>query len=128
MTLLPTCPPETDTLLSTRAEEPLDSIAKEDFKAFQQGTQIIQDAALSIPFKPRLDWFDKSIGVVVKATYMKPGETTKQGGLISNGVDKWFFLHSINLWDLLGPGFMLTEEMLPSLYQKWRQPATITKL
>ena len=105
----------------------LEGITKEDFLAFQQCTQSIRDAASSIAFDPRPEWFDTSIGMVVKATYAKPGETTEQGGVISNGADKWFFLHSTNLRDLSGPGFMLTEEMLPFLYQKWRQPNTIAK-
>ena len=66
--------------------------------------------------------------MVVKATFAKPGEMTKQGRVVSNGKYKWLFLHSNNLKDLLGPGFMLTEEMFPFLYHKWRQPNTIAKL
>ena len=38
------------------------------------------------------------------------------------------FLHSTNLRDLSGPGFMITTDMLEFLYQKWRQPKTIAKL
>ena len=128
MTPVPTHLSETDTLLSSRAEEPPDSITKEDFAAFQQQTKALRDTAPSIPFEPWPEWFDMSIGVVVKATYVKPGETTKRGGVISNGENKRFFLHSSNLRDLSGPGFMLTVDMLPFLFQKWRQPNMIVKL
>ena len=77
MTPVPTCLPKTDTLLLPHEEEPLDGITKEDFTAFQQRTKALQDTALSIPFEPWPEWFDTSIGVAGKATYVKPGETTK---------------------------------------------------
>ena len=101
-----------------RVEEPPDGITKADFLAFQERTKTMRDEASSIPFKPWPAWFDTSIGVVVKATFMKPGEMIKRGGVVSNGNDKWFFLHSSNLKDLSGLGFMLTEDMLPFLYYK----------
>ena len=115
---MPSQPSQEEPLLSPRTEEPPEGITKEDFLAFQKRMQSIRDAAGSIDFDPWPDWFDTSIGVVVKATYAKPGETTKRGGVISNGEHKWFFLHSTNLRDLWGPGFMLMEEMLPFLYHK----------
>ena len=125
---MPSQPSQDEPLLSPRAKEPPDGITKEDFLAFQKCTKLIRDAAGSITFDPWPHWFDTSIGVVVKATFAKPGKMTKQGGVISNSKHKWFFLHSTNLKDLSGPGFMLMEDMLPFLYHKWRQPNTIAKL
>ena len=58
----------------------------------------------------------------------KATNEAKCGGVISNGEDKWFFLHSTNLCNLLGLGLMITIDMLPFLYQKWRQLKTIEKL
>ena len=89
----------------------------EDFHQFQERTEQIREAAGSILFDSRPDWFNTSIGVAEKATYANPGEQAKRGGVISNRKDKWFFLHSTNLCNLTGPGFMLTTDMLLFLYQ-----------
>ena len=127
-TSIPSSSKDEEPLLLPRAEEPPEGITRDDFQWFIKRTNQTRAAAGSIPFNTIPDWFDKSIGVAEKATYVKPGEQTKRGGVISNGEDKWFFLHSNNLCDLTGPGFMITMDMLPFLYQKWRQPKTIEKL
>ena len=116
-TPLPTRKDMKEHLLSSRLEEPPDRITQQDFKKKSGSNQEDRDTAPCIPFDPHPEWFDSSIGVIVKATFAKPGEQTYHGGVISNGKDEWFFLHSSNLKDLTGPGFMLSVQTLPFLYQ-----------
>ena len=120
---MPSRPPKDEPLLSPCAEEPPDGITKADFLAFQERTKTIRDEASSIPFEPRPAWFNTSISVVVKATFAKPGEMIKRGGVVSDSEGKWFFLHSTKLTDLSGPGFMLTEECSHSFITNGDNPA-----